>query len=305
MALYQYMRLCGYPAHRIAILTTYNGQKQLLRDVVARRCAAYPVFGEPSAIETVDKYQGQQADYVLLSLVRTRTVGHLRDVRRLVVALSRARLGLYVFGRAAVFANCYELARAFSQLIPPIVAGGGGTMGFAADPARPLRLQLVLGEAHPTPRPEDLPGGAEAAVAASGGALRLVEVDSPQMMGRVVADVIAAHRTMVATMGALAAFAAGAVAAPASAASAAGAVAPGPAAAATTVTATVGGAGSGAEGAATDGAADAVSGGGYSAAMATGAESRDLGDALYDGSGEADDDEDGDDGGGGGGSAGR
>lgn len=40
-------------------------------------------------ITTVDKYQGQQNDFVLLSLVRTRIVGHLRDVRRLVVALSR------------------------------------------------------------------------------------------------------------------------------------------------------------------------------------------------------------------------
>jgi len=36
---------------------------------------------------------------VLLSLVRTKTVGHLRDVRRLIVAMSRARLGLYVFCR--------------------------------------------------------------------------------------------------------------------------------------------------------------------------------------------------------------
>lgn len=53
----------------------------------------------PRQIATVDKYQGQQNDYVLLSLVRTRAVGHIRDVRRLVVAMSRARLGLYVFGR--------------------------------------------------------------------------------------------------------------------------------------------------------------------------------------------------------------
>jgi intron-binding protein aquarius len=36
---------------------------------------------------------------VLLSLVRTKAVGHLRDVRRLIVAMSRARLGLYVFCR--------------------------------------------------------------------------------------------------------------------------------------------------------------------------------------------------------------
>ena len=66
---------------------------------------------------TVDKYQGQQNDYVLLSLVRTRAVGHLRDARRLVVAVSRARLGLYIFGRQALFGNCYELAPAFRQLL--------------------------------------------------------------------------------------------------------------------------------------------------------------------------------------------
>ena len=37
--------------------------------------------------------------------------------RRLVVALSRARLGLYVFGRQELFANCFELAPAFSKLL--------------------------------------------------------------------------------------------------------------------------------------------------------------------------------------------
>lgn len=57
----------------------------------------------------MDKYQGQQNEYVLLSLVRSRAVGHIRDVRRLVVAMSRARLGLYVFGRLPLFANCFEL----------------------------------------------------------------------------------------------------------------------------------------------------------------------------------------------------
>ena len=68
-------------------------------------------------IATVDKYQGQQNDYILLSLVRTRAVGHIRDVRRLVVAMSRARLGLYIFGRAELFANCYELRPTMKQLL--------------------------------------------------------------------------------------------------------------------------------------------------------------------------------------------
>lgn len=129
VSVYQYMRLLGYPASSISILTTYNGQRALLQDVVERRCASHPLFGRPRTVSTVDKYQGQQNDYVLLSLVRTRHFGHLRDVRRLVVAMSRARLGLYVFARGGLFANCFELQPTFRQLL-----------------GRPTQLALVAGE---------------------------------------------------------------------------------------------------------------------------------------------------------------
>uniref|UniRef100_A0A8C5CE19 Aquarius intron-binding spliceosomal factor n=1 Tax=Gadus morhua TaxID=8049 RepID=A0A8C5CE19_GADMO len=116
VALFMYMRLLGYPADRISVLTTYNGQKHLIRDVINQRCAGNPFFGQPNKVTTVDRFQGQQNDYIILSLVRTKAVGHLRDVRRLVVAMSRARLGLYVFGRVALFQNCFELTPAFNQL---------------------------------------------------------------------------------------------------------------------------------------------------------------------------------------------
>ncbi|KAF9951183.1 hypothetical protein BGZ70_001099 [Mortierella alpina] len=117
VAVFQYMRLLGYPAEKITILTTYNGQKDLIRDVLNQRCSWNPVFGKPARVTTVDKYQGQQNDYVLLSLVRTKAVGHVRDVRRLIVALSRARLGLYIFGRQKLFQNCHELEPAFTRLL--------------------------------------------------------------------------------------------------------------------------------------------------------------------------------------------
>jgi intron-binding protein aquarius len=129
VALYIYMRLIGYPAQSITMLATYNGQKQLLRDVVNARCANHPLYGRPGKISTVDKYQGQQNDIVLLSLVRTKNVGHVRDARRMIVALSRARLGLYVFGRAALFAQCAELQPALGPLL-----------------AKPLKLALVRNE---------------------------------------------------------------------------------------------------------------------------------------------------------------
>lgn len=57
VAVFMYMRLMGYPAEKISILTTYNGQKHLIRDVVNARCAKNPLIGKPSKIDTVDKYQ--------------------------------------------------------------------------------------------------------------------------------------------------------------------------------------------------------------------------------------------------------
>jgi len=132
---YMYMRLMGYEAHKISILTTYNGQKALIKDVCNARCANNPLIGMPHKIATVDKYQGQQNDYILLSLVRTYNVGHLRDVRRLVVAMSRARLGLYVFARVTLFKNCFELQPAFNILTK-----------------RPLLLHLCPTEPRPTNR---------------------------------------------------------------------------------------------------------------------------------------------------------
>ena len=155
-AIYQYMRLIGYPREKITILTTYVGQKALIKDVLQRRCAKNPLFGLPGGgVSTVDKYQGEQNDCmllqvslpyffsllmifvdVILSLVRTTRPGYLRDMRRMTVALSRARLGLYVLGRRNVFESCYELSEAFGRLI-----AGRGT-----------KLELAVGEMWPGQR---------------------------------------------------------------------------------------------------------------------------------------------------------
>lgn len=62
VAVYQYMRLLGYPREKVTILTTYAGQRALVMDVLAHRCKGNPVFGMPRAVATVDKYQGEQND---------------------------------------------------------------------------------------------------------------------------------------------------------------------------------------------------------------------------------------------------
>ena len=135
-----YMRLQGIAASRISIITTYNGQKDLLTDVAMQRCGESHLYGMPAKIATTDKFQGQQNDYILLSLVRTKSVGHVRDVRRLVVSVSRARLGLYVFCSKSLFENCVELRPTFAQLLK-----------------KPPTLQLVPTERAPTLRRVDDP----------------------------------------------------------------------------------------------------------------------------------------------------
>ena len=62
VAIYQYMRLLGYPSSKITILTTYAGQRSLIKDVLNHRCAKNRLFGLPKVVTTVDKYQGEQND---------------------------------------------------------------------------------------------------------------------------------------------------------------------------------------------------------------------------------------------------
>lgn len=68
VALYQYMRLLGYPASKISVLTTYAGQQALIKDVLNHRCSKNPLFGMPKIVITVDKYQGEQNDCKSISV---------------------------------------------------------------------------------------------------------------------------------------------------------------------------------------------------------------------------------------------
>jgi intron-binding protein aquarius len=138
VAIFQYMRLLGYPARSISILTTYAGQKALIHDVLDHRCKGNRLFGLPRIVTTVDKYQGEQNDYVIVSMTRTRSVGYLRDVRRLTVALSRARLGLYILGRRELFETCFEMRPAMEILMQ-----------------KPDKLVLTTGEMYPAKRKVD------------------------------------------------------------------------------------------------------------------------------------------------------
>ena len=109
IGLFMYMCLIGYNPNNITILTTYNGQKELIKEIYMKKCGWNKLFNNIGKICTVDKYQGQQNDFIILSLVRTKKIGYLRDIRRFIVSLSRARQGLYIFGKWDLFINCLEL----------------------------------------------------------------------------------------------------------------------------------------------------------------------------------------------------
>ena len=66
VALYMYMRLQGYPPDKITILTTYNGQKHLIRDVLNKRCGSNQYFGNP---EKVGEHLLEIAVYIVIRLL--------------------------------------------------------------------------------------------------------------------------------------------------------------------------------------------------------------------------------------------
>ncbi|KAG7398478.1 hypothetical protein PHYBOEH_011099 [Phytophthora boehmeriae] len=115
VALFRYMLAVGYCAENVTILTTYTAQKELLQRLLRADVTAED---QHCKVSTVDSFQGQQNDFILLSTVRTgATVGHLRDERRATTAFSRARLGLYVVGSRTTLEQARELQPFLTKLI--------------------------------------------------------------------------------------------------------------------------------------------------------------------------------------------
>ncbi|XP_075703159.1 NFX1-type zinc finger-containing protein 1 [Rhinoderma darwinii] len=95
------VELCKYFLHQeykpsqITILTTYTGQLFCLRNLMPAK-----MFSGVK-VHVVDKYQGEENDIILLSLVRSNKegkVGFLQISNRICVALSRAKKGLFCIG---------------------------------------------------------------------------------------------------------------------------------------------------------------------------------------------------------------
>jgi len=84
------------------IISPYKAQVQYLRSKVKGNAFLRP-FRSLITINTVDGFQGQERDVILISLVRANEqgeIGFLRDLRRMNVAITRARMKLIIFGDA-------------------------------------------------------------------------------------------------------------------------------------------------------------------------------------------------------------
>ncbi|KAF2646489.1 P-loop containing nucleoside triphosphate hydrolase protein [Massarina eburnea CBS 473.64] len=97
---FDYLVVNGVDSRKITVLTFYNGQRSLLLSKLRKH---QNLMGHPMNVVTVDSYQGEENDIVLLSLVRSSKkggIGFLQVDNRVCVALSRAKRGFYLFGNA-------------------------------------------------------------------------------------------------------------------------------------------------------------------------------------------------------------
>lgn len=84
----------------VGIISPYKVQTQYLRQQIRKREEFRP-FRQVISVNTVDGFQGQERDIILISLVRSNEngqIGFLSDLRRMNVAMTRARMKLMIFG---------------------------------------------------------------------------------------------------------------------------------------------------------------------------------------------------------------
>ena len=105
VSLAQYLACCGVPKPSIAIITPYKGQLMNIRGNLKQSGLLNDSLYDSVVLSTVDRFQGDEADIVIISLVvdgRSQT-SFVKEVNRLIVLLSRARIGMYILGNSSYF----------------------------------------------------------------------------------------------------------------------------------------------------------------------------------------------------------
>jgi len=84
----------------VAVISPYKQQIQLLKEQLLHSPALLP-YADKISVNTIDSFQGQERDIVYISMTRSNTenkIGFLSDIRRMNVAMTRARKKLVIIG---------------------------------------------------------------------------------------------------------------------------------------------------------------------------------------------------------------
>ena len=107
----------------VGVISPYRAQVQYLRSQL-RKKEYFKPFRHLISVNTVDGFQGQERDIIVISLVRSNDegqIGFLRDLRRMNVAITRARMKLIIIGdpqtmtRHPFYRKLYEYIEALKQ----------------------------------------------------------------------------------------------------------------------------------------------------------------------------------------------
>jgi hypothetical protein len=107
----------------VGVISPYRAQVQYLRSLIKKKEYFKP-FRHLITVNTVDGFQGQERDIILISLVRSNDegqIGFLRDLRRMNVAITRARMKLIILGDAPTmtrhpfYRKLYEYVQALRE----------------------------------------------------------------------------------------------------------------------------------------------------------------------------------------------
>ncbi|KAH7178771.1 P-loop containing nucleoside triphosphate hydrolase protein [Fusarium sp. MPI-SDFR-AT-0072] len=134
----RYLSQNGYKTENMVVLTPYLGQLFLLKETLRKEMdpwlndvdnhdlvraglvtqAAAKVNKKPLRLSTIDNYQGEECDIVIVSLTRSNAsgdIGFLDARERLVVLLSRARNGMILFGNMETFMKSKKGGKMWTQ----------------------------------------------------------------------------------------------------------------------------------------------------------------------------------------------
>ncbi|CAG8959271.1 hypothetical protein HYFRA_00012629 [Hymenoscyphus fraxineus] len=124
----RYLAQQGYGSDKLVVLTPYGGQLKLLREELSKendpvlndmdkfdliRAGLLTDLGSKTSgprlrISTIDNYQGEESDIVLISMTRSNNshdIGFMSALERVNVLLSRARNGMIIVGNSETFLN--------------------------------------------------------------------------------------------------------------------------------------------------------------------------------------------------------